>query len=66
MTFGNNYVGNSIMLSKHAKKNFDILSNLNVLHYYFDSFKIIFRSVSRFLDTLAKRSFRAPIDYLRK
>jgi len=43
----------------NAAKSFDILAtSLNVLHNYFEYFnKIIFKSVSKFLDTLTKPFF---------
>jgi len=43
----------------NAAKNFDILAtSLNVLHNYFEYFnEIIFKSVSKFLDTSTKPFF---------
>jgi len=54
----NNYIGRSIIEDTVAKS-FNILSNnLNVLHNYFDSAnKIIFRSVSKFLNISTKLFF---------
>jgi len=45
----------------NAAKNFDILT-VNILHNNFDSPKMIFRSVSKFLDTSSKPYF--PCDTL--
>jgi len=56
----NNYV-ERLSIGDNATKNFNVLAvSLSVLYNYFDSQKkkkIIFISVSQFLDTLAKSSF---------
>jgi len=47
-------------VTSNAAKSFDILAAHVVLHNYFHSIKIIFRSAAKFLDTSAKLlSFRA-------
>jgi len=60
----NNYVEH-LSIGDNATKNFNVLAvSLSVLYNYFESDspnKIIFISVSQFLDTLTKSSFHLDI-----
>ena len=63
MDHKNNYIEH-LNIDDIAVKNFNILAtSLNILHNYFGSNKIIFKSVTKFLDASAKLFFLYEILY---